>query len=344
MTDHLAHNADLEPIEARLAAVRDLVERIRDEVGPGTVRAAQPIIERRRPEVHAAMDALGLAIHEFVETQPSPDRLEAAQTFVARKLQEWAMSSPVTLYGSQGQRTLAYFELVGQIRDRRPFGADVPARVFHDYFVHTRITDAFINRLALLRQRLVDEVELCQAAGHRSLTLISLQYVGGDELLPLLQDPATLAALQVTMLDSTAAAVRHAEHTLRRAFKNHAQFAMADPERWLRGPACRSDSVCVVYAASLMEQVDPKRAVRIIHAVHRVLRPGGVLLMGCTAGNAPLGERMVRDCVLGRAWLYRSEDEWRAILAETPFRPDHITFEYEPLGINALIRAEKPCC
>src|SRR5512143_2186569 len=111
MTDQSEPDPDLEPIKARLAAVRALVEAIRTEVGPRSVWSAQPVIERRRPDVHAAMDALGLAMHEFLVSPSSPDHLEVVQDLVAGKLQEWAMSSPVALYGSQGQRTLAYFEL-----------------------------------------------------------------------------------------------------------------------------------------------------------------------------------------------------------------------------------------
>lgn len=342
MNDPIKPDPDLEPIVARLDAVHALVERIKEEIGPNAVRSAEGIITRHRPGVYAEMDALGLAIQEFMVQQPAPERREAMRAFVARKLQDWAMSSPVTLYGSQrGQRRLAYFELVEQIRERRPAGADVPARVFHDYFVHTRISDAFINRLELLPIRLAHEISLARAAGQRPLTLFCLQYLGGEELLPLVEDRAVFADLQVTLIDSTAAAVRHAEHKLRGIFKNRGQFAMADPERWLMGPASRADSVCVAYATSLLEQIDPRRAVRLISAVHRVLQPGGVFIMGCTPGTPPLGELMVRECVLGSAWLYRREAEWRALFAESPFFDEHITFEWEPLGINALIRAEK---
>ena len=116
---------------------------------------------------------------------------------------------------------------------------------------------------------------------------------------------------------------------------------LADPARWLHGPSRSSNSACVVYALQLLEQLAPKRVVRILEGAHRVLQTGGVLLIGATSGPVPVGERVIRDWLMSWDWKYRGESEWRELFAESPFGVDGLSFEYEALGINALIRVQK---
>ncbi len=171
-----------------------------------------------------------------------------------------------------------------------------------------------------------------------------MQYIGGDELLPLAHGAATGAGLQVTCLDDSVDAVRDAEQRLRPAFGSRIVCLKADPAVWLNGPSCPGNSICLVYAVSLLEQLPPRRVVRVLQGAYRVLGPGGVLLMGATAGSPPIAEQMIRDWLLGWDWKYRSEAEWREIFSQTPFGADCVRFEYEPLGINALICVEKGAC
>lgn len=342
MNDAPGDDADLNPLIACLDDLRELLQCISDEVGAGTVRGAELVVERRRSEVYTAMTALGTAIHQFMQTHPSPDRLEAAKALVADRVLSVSLTSPIALYSARSIRNrLSYFEVVEHVRAGRAAGADVRTRVLDDFYVHTHIGQSFVSRLALLTGRLVAAVAACEMADRRTTHVVSLQYIGGHDLLPLARDSQLLAGLQLTCIDSAAAAVRHAERTLRPAFNTHVQVMMADPVKWLQGPECSSGSVCAIYAPSLLEQLTWPQVVRVFEGVHRALAPGGFLLMGSSAGNAPLPERMLRDWLLNRPWTYRSENEWRELFAQSPFGADHVTFEYEPLAINALIHVQK---
>jgi SAM-dependent methyltransferase len=341
--DEVEIDPELAGIVARLESLRSLVQSVSDEVGPGKLLGAESVIERRRPEVYVAMDAVGLAAHEFVQKRPPAERLAAATDLVIEKLREISLTSPITFYAAQRKRSrLTYFELVSHVRERKAAGADVPTRVLDDYYVHTKIGEGFFNRLNMLARRLTDQAARCLSLADHHLHLLSLQYIGGEELLPLARFAALAPGVQATCLDDSVAAVRDAEQRLKPAFGSRVQCMMADPVNWLHGPACATGSICIAYAASLVEQLPVKRAVRLLEGIYRVLRPGGVFLMGCTPGKPPIGEQMIRDWLLGWDWQYRSEGEWRELFASTPFTADNITFEYEPLGINALVRLEKP--
>ena len=127
---------EIQLIASRLEAVGELLQRISDEVGQGTVRGADSVIERRRPELYAAMEALGETVYHFTESRPTPERLAAVQRLVIGRLQEYSQSSPITLYGSQGKRSrMSYFEVVEHVRASRASGADVRSRAFDDYYV-----------------------------------------------------------------------------------------------------------------------------------------------------------------------------------------------------------------
>ncbi len=265
MGQGVAAGGDLEQIHAALEAVASLVLQIGNEVGPGTVRGADVIIERRRSEVYDAMGGVGLAVHEFLRSNPPPERLAAAQQLVLGKLREIGLTSPITLYGSQRKRQqVSYFEIVEHVRAGRLAGADVAARVLDDYYVHTEIARAFSNRMAMLKQQLLDELSRCDATRSESVRVLSLQYVGGADLLLLAQREEGLNGVLVTCIDSDAAAVRHAEQTLRPVFDQRIRILMADPAQLLSGPGYPTGSACIVYAVSLLEQLPSRRVVQVL--------------------------------------------------------------------------------
>lgn len=334
--------ADLAAIADRLEAVRRLLARIKNEVGPHTVRGAEAIIERERATVYSALESLGLAVHEFVQTDPPPERLAAVRALLSDHLQRVSLTSPITLYAAQGKRkALSYYELIRHIQARRAAGADVVARVLDDFYAHTRTGEAFLNRLNLIVRRLADEVAGRLAAGEQPLHVVSLHYIGGDDLLSLAEAVTVAAGLQLTCLDDNREAVRDAEQKLKPVFGGRIRCLKAAAAKWLHGPDCQPGTAGIIYAPSLIEQLPTNQALRVLAGAHRALRPGGALLLGVTAGEPPVAERMIRDWVLGSDWQYRSEDEWHALFAQSPFGADGLAFEYEALGINAVMCARK---
>jgi SAM-dependent methyltransferase len=242
---------------------------------------------------------------------------------------------------SDKRRRPSYHEIVEHLRARRAAGADLAARVIDDYHAHTRLGEAYLNWLNLVRTRLVDETAHALASGERRIPFVSLQFVGGHDLLPLAEVMGQCENCQLICLDESVEAVRAAEQTLRPAFGRRVRCLKADPVRWLEGPDCPPASVRIIYAESLMQRSSDKRVLRLLENAHRALQPGGVLLLGASPGNPPVAEQMLREWLLMVDWQFRSEAQVRALFARSPFSEESLTFVYEPLGLNALVRAEK---
>lgn len=335
-------DADLAAIAERLDVVAELVRRIGDEVGTGINRGAEAAIERHRPEVYAAMEGLGQAINEFVGSRPPPDRLAAGQRLFVERLYSVSIASPTTSFAAHDKRHRPpYYELVKHVRAGRAGGADVAARVVDDYFVHSRLGEAYINWLNLVRLGLVDEATHWLSAHEHPLHFVSLQYIGGVDLLPLAPVIGQCGGCQLVCLDDSAEAVRDAEQQLKPAFGNRVRCQRADPIRWLAGPDCPPESACIIYAESLMQLLSDKRIARLLHVAHGALRPGGVLLLGASPSRTPVAEQQIREWLLMLDWQFRSENQLRALIARSPFGASSLDFQYEPLGLNALVRVEK---
>ncbi len=333
---------DLALLAQRLRDLRDLVDRIGGQISPGASRTPEATIARHRGEVYAAMDALGNAIHAFQLTSPSPDRLAAARRLVVDPLREWSATSPVFFRSQQEPgRQFGYHELVGLMRDKRISGADVPALVLDDYYVHAVAGEAFRNRLLLAGERLHAEVLRRLDLGYRLLRIVCLQYLGGVELTSLAEDSEIVDKVQITCLDGNASAIRHAKRTLGPVFKGRILFQRADAQQWLYGPECQRGSACIVCAVSLLEQRDAAAVMTILRGAYQLLRNGGVLLAGSVTPNVPIAERVLRDWLLGRNWYFRDEQEWRSLLGWTAFAPDHVRFDYEPSQVNLMLTAQR---
>jgi hypothetical protein len=338
MTDEPTKYPDVAELFDKLASIQSLIDRV---VAEPRVPAAT-VIQRYREDVYRAMFELGAAIHRFELTDPAPERLTAARAALVNLGRLWFPTHPMMAAGQRRPgRRLAYYELVELILASLAAAAEPAPVLLSDYAINSVIGQTFRNRLALIASRLREEVDARQAAGHRPLQLYSLHYLGGSELLHLTDDSRRLDGLRVTCLDASPAAIRHAEQTLEPAFKRRISFQMADPERWLSGPACPRQDACIVYCVSLLEQVDSKSALAILRGAYELLRDGGVLLMGSVTDTPPIEEQRLRAWVLSWDWHYRSEREWRDLFAQTPFRAEDVTWEYEPVGAGLVIRARR---
>jgi hypothetical protein len=340
-TDDSYTRTELAPILGHLEAVAQLVGRISDEVGQKPLPSAMPIIEKHRAQVYAAVSALGLAVEELSNSDQDARRIDEARRLVTETLRSWSTSSPFFFRSMRGYRLFDFFELVEHIRRQQASGADVPAMVFEDFYLHTVNVESLRNRLDLLGARLRDEVIQRQARGFGPLRIFSLQYTGGAEFERLAQAPPGAAGVYLTCLEESATAVRHALQTYGRAFAGRFVSVLADPERWLSSPTCPRGTACIVSGLSVFESRDDASVVRMLRGMHSLLRRGGILVMGSAAPGSPRSEQVLRELSLGMPWRPRSEDAWRALLAQTPFSADDVAFEHEPLGASLVFRVQR---
>jgi SAM-dependent methyltransferase len=342
MTDDLSDDPAIVALLEKLQPIRQVIDQVNSPPRPATAQAAAALIERHRPAMYAVMFDLGAAIHRFEQSNPSPEQLVAARGAIISVGRALFPTNPMMTTGHRGTgRRLPYFELVELLRSSFTTSGEPAPMLLSDFAINSVAGKSFRNRLELAAAGLREEIAQRLAAGHRPLALYSLHYLGGSELLHLAQDRELANGVRITCMDGSPAAVRHAELTLEPAFKRRITFHMADAERWLNGPACPREEACIVYCVSLLEQVDSKSALRILRGAYNLLRDGGVLLMGSVTAAVPIEEQRLRAWVLSWEWHYRTEAEWRELFSRTPFRPEDIVLEYEPLGAGVVIRARR---
>jgi len=332
---------DLAPLAQRVQEMRDLVDHISIQIGAATPRMTEAILARYRAQVYTAMDALGHAVHAYRLTNPTPDRLESARRMVVDAMREWSSTSPVFGRGQQTGLQLFNHELIQLMSDVRMSGADAPALILNDYYLHSASIGAVRNRLHLIGERLYAEVQHHLDDGVRSPRVVCLQYDGGATLMPLAGDPIVASKVQLLCVDGSAPAIRHAIRILGPVFGSNTRFQKADVRMWLYGPDCERESAHIVYAFSLLELCDDSTAVSLLRGAHQLLCRGGVLLAGSVTPGIPLGEKGPLDWVLGGVRHYRTEEEWRDLLAMTPFTLHDASFDYEPLHIDLLLTARR---
>lgn len=288
------------------------------------------------------MTALGRAIYDFEQTGPAPQRWAAARKQVLDAVRAWAGTSPMfaAINPSRGPR-VPYHQLIEQVRETMAGGADPPAMLLNDYLLNSLSAQAFRHRLTLSGERLAAEIDTRLARGYRPVRVFSLQYLGRLELLPLADNADRVAGLKITCIDDNPAAIRHGEETLTPKFGQHVAFEMADAARWLRGPTCPRETACIVYAVSALEKYDAKAVVGILRAAHALLRNGGTFIAGSITPNTPVEEQRLRVWLLDWDWRYRSQEEWRGLFAQSPFRDEDVSYEYERLGLNLVISARR---
>ncbi len=80
---------------------------------------------------------------------------------------------------------------------------------------------------------------------------------------------------------------------------------------------------------------------RLIEDCHDLLAPGGRLIVGHFNAGLPANERVLLEWLMEWPIVFRSEEAFRRILADTAFGADRLRFEHEPLGVTFLALADR---
>lgn len=321
--------ADLDIDLDRLAQLVQIIKAECRRAGPQGISA---VLASNRPQLYAAMSAVGGWINEFLAAQPSDDEVRAAKARIVPLIRDWSRT------GQFFQRVYerlhdspAAFDAAEIIYSAQPAGGNLSALIFDDYFLHINQVCAVRNRLAYLVECLGEEIRACIAAGAKRVRILSLSNGSMRELILLADDPLFSTEMAVTCLDSDPAALRYARRHLAGRLQGRVTCLRVNPLQFARRPDRPSQPYHVIYSAGLFNSLRDDQAAELVQDSHTMLMPGGRLILGNFCAQLPANERVLSEWVLDWHAFLRDAADLRRIFAGTLFRSDALQVAYEPL-------------
>ncbi len=328
--------ASLDAVLARLTACVTAIE------ADCAVLSAGVALPRYRSALYAAMDALGGWINHFLATRPPDAEIEAAKTRITHLIRPWSRTGPFfdRCFG-QRRGYPADFETLEIIYNCRPGGADLCARIFDDYYLHTVVARAVRQRLMHLARWLGLEIADRAAQGVLPVRVLSLGCGPGRELRMLAEAPVFRDVAAITCLDRDAEALRFVRNRLQDNLNGRMTYLRADPLRFARSPGRPGKPYHLIYVAGLFDHVAPDQAQDLIEDCYGLLMPGGQLIVSTLSASVPANEQRLLDWLLTwRPW-YRNEQDIRSILAGTSFARESWRCEHVAPAANLFVVAER---
>lgn len=94
----------------------------------------------------------------------------------------------------------------------------------------------------------------------------------------------------------------------------------------------------IIYSAGLADYLNDKLFVSLITRCYKHLKPGGVLIIG---NFAPNSDEIFMDNIMQWPLIYRSEDKFKQLFAESPFGQNiEITYEAQKVTVFAIATKE----
>lgn len=329
--------SSLDEALARLQAVVAATEAL-------SLTAGLPVaLARNRGAVYVAMDALGGWINEFLASQPPAAQIEAAQARITGLIRAWSRTGP--FFDRSYSKLRGYpgdYETYEIIYNGRPGGADAPAQILDDYYLHTRIARALRARPAYLADRLGQSIRKWEAQERTPVRVLSLCCGPARELVLLATDPASNKAVTVTCLDQDPEALRYVRNRLTGQWNGRVSYVRADVLRFAREPLRPSLPFHMIYAAGLFDHLADELAAQLLQDCYGLLVPGGHLLVSSLSAAAPANELALFQWLLEWPLVCRGEAALRQLFAFTAFPPAGLRFEPGPSALNLFVQAERP--
>lgn len=329
-------------LAAHLNQLALLLEEIQEQVARQGASHIPALLAQHRAMVYRTLIALGDWINEFLARKPAPSEIQALRHQVAAVIQEWSRTSPL-LRSSLGKPRPQGGDpgLITWLLDMRPAGADVPALVLNDFYRFSIGGRAYRERMKLLVNAVLREIERRVAAGNDPVRILSLHISGASEVLTLEQIEAVADRVRVTCLDTNPQVLRAAVRALPEPLKGKFSFVNADALHYATSPNRPAHPFDLIYGIGTFDHLESVLAAQLAQGCHSLLAPGGMLLAGSSTSGVPSGERILRAWLTDWEIHYRDEVAWREFLTNSGFDLGTLRFEYEPLRANMLVSIER---
>lgn len=220
----------------------------------------------------------------------------------------------------------------GGSAERRPLGKLVNACFFNE-----PACQAVINREAYIRNVIL---EMIDDTPERALNVTSIACGPARELFTVFdqldQQRSRLKAIGIDFDKRACAGVD--DRIYARNLKNHFS-TYAHNVLQLSRLSSQLEEQDLVYSMGLIDYFGDKAVVRILNNIHAILKPGGTAYIGNF--HVSCDSRVFLDILLDWELKYRTEDDMLRLFENSHFAGSEVTVEYEPLGVNMLVKAIK---
>lgn len=324
-----------------LRALEELIARAERNAPRGTSASATDWVKAHEAEIRARMEALGAAIHTFLESQPPAETVARVYTVVTTQLRAWSSASPLfhRIYHVP-RAQLDPYEISDLVLANRPAGADLAGHMMDNFYLNTVTARSFRLRIQRLASVLQAETQK-RVEDRRPVRILNLHTGVARELDLLAQDRMLRPHVHLTCLDTDAAALRRVRSRLGSSFQRGAEFQLGDPRKVTASRLWPDAPYDIIYALVLCDQLSDRQVWPLIANCHRGLRPGGLLILGNYATSMPVGEYHLIHWVLNFNIRHRDEAALRGLFGRTPFGAEAPRIELDPWRAGFLIMAQR---
>lgn len=205
-------------------------------------------------------------------------------------------------------------------------------------FMDLPSSQAVRNRRKLMAGQIQDTL---QEVAPRPAKVTSLACGPAQELLDVLADLPDPDQLQGTLIDFDPDALAHVDERL--AALGHPGGARLLRENLIHLATGRSKTDLadqdLVYSIGLIDYFDDPLVISLINIAHRMLRPGGRLILGNFHPRSTT--RALMDHVFDWHLIHRDEDDLNRLLRASAFATPATRILSEPLGVNLFAECSK---
>ncbi len=205
-------------------------------------------------------------------------------------------------------------------------------------FLQEPACKAVKNRKSYVQDKILNKIE---SAHNESVKIASIASGPAEEIFDVYEllgkeNRHLLKAVGIDIDKRACASVddRIYEEKLNNYFSTHAINVLK-----LSPPPKTMQNHDLVYSMGLIDYFKDRATVKILNAMHSMLKPGGEIIVGNFHDTCE--SRVFLDHILDWKLIYRTEEDMHRLFEQSLFKGAEVTVDFESEGVNMLARCKK---